>query len=278
MAKRTGLVDKSYIINSPVPEQTKSYTPIPHQFVIDIALDTLKNKGFVVNTELYIANMNAHVASAKYLLNYGDDPEMGMMFAWSNSYDKTMRFKCAIGAYNKNNMNAIVSADMGSYKRVHKGTADKDTQTEILAQIANAEMYYSELMRDKEIMKNISVNKKICSELLGRIYMEHDLLTDEQMAIVKNEFYKPTFNYEGSNDSLWTFYNHILFALQKSHPRDWMDQQTLVHWFLCKEMNILHQVIQPQVVNAEPVQPDNQLTIMDQLQEMGVEETINPES
>jgi hypothetical protein len=278
MAKRTGLVDKSYIINSPVPEQTKSYTPIPHQFVIDIALDTLKNKGFVVNTELYIANMNAHVASAKYLLNYGDDPEMGMMFAWSNSYDKTMRFKCAIGAYNKNNMNAIVSADMGSYKRVHKGTADKDTQTEILAQIANAEMYYSELMRDKEIMKNISVNKKICSELLGRIYMEHDLLTDEQMAIVKNEFYKPTFDYEGSNDSLWTFYNHILFALQKSHPRDWMDQQTLVHWFLCKEMNILHQVIQPQVVNAEPVQPDNQLTIMDQLQEMGVEETINPES
>jgi hypothetical protein len=275
MAKRTGLVDKSYVIGSPVPEQTSTYTPIPHQFVIDTALNSLQSKGFVVNTELYIANMNAHVASGKYFLNYGDDPEMGMMFAWSNSYDKTMRFKCAIGAYNKNNMNAVVSADMGSYKRVHKGTADKDTQAEILNQVGNAEMYYSELMRDKEVMKNIIVDKKLCSEFLGRIYMEHDLLTHEQMAIVKNEFYKPTFDYEGGLNTLWAFYNHIMFALQKSHPRDWMDQQTLIHWFLCKEMNM---VVQPKVLNTQPAQPDNQLTILDQIQEMGVEETINPES
>lgn len=278
MAKRTGLVDKSYVTGSPIPQQTKSYTPIAHQFVIDTALNSLQNRGFVVTTEMYIANMNAQVASGKYLLNYGDDPEMGMMFAWSNSYDKTMRFKCAIGAYNKNNMNAMVSAEMGNYNRIHKGSADTDTQNEILNQVNNAEIYYSELMRDKEIMKTVAVDKKLCSELLGRIYMEHDLLTDEQMAIVKNEFYKPTFDYGTTKDSLWTFYNHILYSLQKSHPRDWMDQQTLVHWFICKEMNIMNKIVEATITEPVTQEPTNQLTIMDQLNEMGIEETINPES
>lgn len=247
MAKRTGLVDKFYLINSPIPQQTKTYTPISHQFIIDTALSNLDNRGFNITTELYVSNMNAQVAYGKYLLNYGDDPEMGMMFAWSNSYDKSMRFKCAIGAYSKINMNCIVSGEMGNYNRMHKGSADTDTHNEMLRQINNAEMYYSELIRDKEIMKTISVDKKLCSELLGRIYMEKDLLNDEQMAIVKNEFYKPTFNYGTTQDNLWTFYNHILYALQKSHPREWMDQQVLVHWFICKEMNIMDKILQTPV-------------------------------
>ena len=266
-------MDKEFVINSPIPQQTKTYTPIAHQFVIDTALESLKAKGFVVTTEMYIANLNANVASGKYLLNFGDDPEMGMLFAWSNSYDKTMRFKCAIGAYNKNNMNAMVSALMGNYNRIHKGSADKDAQSEILNQVTNAELYYDELMRDKEVMKKITIDKKQVAQLLGRIYLEHNLLTDEQMAIVKNEYFKPTFDYGAAGNSLWTFYNHILYSLQKSHPRDWMEQQTMIHWFICKEMDLLKSVIVPVVQEVE----DNQLTIMDQLKEMGVEENINTE-
>jgi hypothetical protein len=277
MAKRTGIVTKDYLVNSPIPQQTKTYTPIAHEFIINTALDSLKNKGFVVSTELYVANHNSNVAYGKYLLNFGNDPEMGMMFAWSNSYDKTMRFKCAIGAYNKNNMNAIVSAEMGNYNRIHKGNADKDTQSEILNQIANAQLYYDQLMRDKDVMKTLSIDKKQASELLGRIYLEHNLLTDEQMATVRNEVNRPTFDYNATKDSLWTFYNHILYSLQKSHPRDWMDQQTLVHWFLCKEMSIINKVIVPVVTEEEADVSPNQLSLMEEFDEMSGEDNTNTE-
>jgi hypothetical protein len=266
MAKRTGIVDKASVIDAPLPQQTKTYTPIPHQFVIDTALTNLTQSGFAITTEMYVANLGAKVASGKYLLNYGDDPEMGMMFAWSNSYDKTMRFKCAIGAYNKNNLNVILSAEMGNYNRIHKGTADKDTQAEIINQVTNAQMYYQQLMKDKEVMKTKTIDKKKASELFGRIYVEHNLLTNEQLSVAVSEYRKPTFSYNAPKDSLWCFYNHILFALQSAHPRDWMDQQTLIHWFICSEMNILSEVITPSQPSVE-TESSNQLSFMDMLTE-----------
>ena len=60
MAKRTGLVEKDYIISSPIPQQTKTYTPIPHKFIIDTVLNSLTDKGFAVNTELYVSNHTLH--------------------------------------------------------------------------------------------------------------------------------------------------------------------------------------------------------------------------
>lgn len=136
--------------------------------------------------------MNAQIAQGVYHLNYGNDPEMGMMFAWSNSYDKSMRFKCAIGAYVFVCSNGIVSGDMGSWGRKHTGSAAEETQEAILLQIDNADVYYNQLVLDKENMKQIILKPKNSAEIMGRLFLEHKLINVEQLSIVKNELHTPS--------------------------------------------------------------------------------------
>ena len=69
---------------------------------------------FKVNQEHYRCTGNGNIAQGVYRLTFMDDPELSMMFAWSNSYNKQMRFKCGIGAYINQTGSSMVCGDMGS--------------------------------------------------------------------------------------------------------------------------------------------------------------------
>ena len=96
---------RAYLENAPLPNHGKSYTVISHKTVIDNTLDLLKNSGFKVLEEKYRTNMNANVAQGVYYIQptstdqqINDEKELGMMFTWVNSYDKSRMFNCTIGA------------------------------------------------------------------------------------------------------------------------------------------------------------------------------------
>lgn len=261
MGQRTTSITKQHLIDAPLPQHASSYTVIPHEFVINKALSELAAKGFQVKEELYRCNKGAQIAQGKYFLNYGNDPEMGMMFAWSNSYDKSMRFKCAIGCYVLVSMNGIISGDMGSWGRKHTGSADTETESTIKAQIDGADIYYSQLVYDKLQMQDIMLNMRKKCEILGRLFMEHGLLNVEQMSVVKQEMFKPSFDYKGEKDSLWIFYNHITHALKSAHPKEWMDHQRMVHWFITNEFNI-----EKPILGMNENKPGHQITLEEGIQ------------
>lgn len=241
MGKRIPNTTKQYIVEAALPEATETYTVIPHEFVINTTLSALRSKGFEVKEELYRCNTGAKVASASYRLNYGGDPDMGMMFAWSNSYDKSRRFRCAVGAYVYASGSSIISGNMGSWGRIHKGTADTETADTIIDQIKSADRYYAQLVRDKELMKPIKVEVQQRAEIIGRLYLEHEIINTEQLSVIKSEFKKPSFEYGTDEKSLWTLYNHVILALQRSHPATWMDQQRAAHWFLTNEFGLIEE-------------------------------------
>lgn len=266
MGKRIGVTTREHLIGAPLPEQTETYTVISHEFIIKTAKETLESRGFEVVRELYRCTRQADVAQGVYHLKFdGDvDPEMGMMFAWANSYDKTMRFKCAVGGYVNVSGSVLVPAKMASWDRKHTGSAKDATRDTMIQYIEDAEKYYSQLVEDKKVMKTILVDKKKCAELLGRIYFEYELLNSEQLSVARDHIRKPQFDYNAPANSLWTMYNAMIFALQKSHPKTWMDQQRLIHWFLTDHFGInpepkdpaqitIHQVIEEETKKEEPV-------------------------
>jgi hypothetical protein len=238
MPRRTGVVSRETLTSAPLPEATETYTVISHGSVINSTLQTLQEKGFTVEEEIYKCNDGAQIASGIFRLNYGDDPDLSMMFAFANSYDKSMRFKCAVGAYVHINKASIISSDMSSWGRKHTGTADNETAETIQNQIDNAEAYFNQLLADKEKMKETLITKRKFAELLGVLYLELKILSGEQMGIVRKEFNKASFTYTSKADSLWTVYNHILIALAKSHPKTWMEQQKIVHLHLISEFDL----------------------------------------
>lgn len=265
---------KQYLIDAPLPEQTKTYTVIPHKFIIDTTMEELAAKNFLVECEDYRCNMHAQVAQGTYCLNYSGDQELSMMFAWSNSYDKSMRFRCAIGAMVKLSGSKIISAQMGTWDRRHTGTADQETREQIRHQVENASYYYDQLIHDKNVMLGINVNKTVAAGVLGVIYADKKLLTTEQIAIVRKEMGKSSYQYNGDKDSLWWFYNHIILSLQKSHPSTWMDQQRLIHMFICEEFGIDPTSVIPEGIDRiKETVPANQVDLEDSIKEIEQEQS-----
>jgi len=255
MPRRAPITTRDYLKKVPLPLHASTYTVIEHETVIVNALAQLKLKGFIVETEKYRSNNSGEVAIGMYHLNYKNDPELGMMFAWANSYDKSMRFKCAVGGFVRVSGSSIIADDF-SWSRKHTGTADQEMIGNVTNQIVNAQMYYDNILLVKDTMKTTTLNTKLISEFLGKAFFQKYLFSKEQIGIVRDELQKPSFDYSAPADSLWTYYNHMLVALKKAHPRTWMEEQRDLHQAVCTEFMIqVSPVTAPVVVQAAVALP-----------------------
>jgi hypothetical protein len=220
-----------YLTGIPLPVHADTYTVISHENVMDYTKTALINAGFTIEREEYRATADGQIAQGVYRLHYGTDQELSMMLAWTNSYNKQVRFKCGVGAYINTNGTVMVCGDMGNWARKHTGTADTETIATITDQVTNAHMYYNQLVSDKNVMQTISMTKRKQAQLLGILFAEYQILTTEQASIVRQQMDKPSYVF-ADNNSLWAFYNYITLALQQSHPKTWMEDQRILHYFI----------------------------------------------
>jgi hypothetical protein len=230
-----------------LPTHGGRYAVVSHGDVIDNVKTQLSIAGFNITKELYKRTFDGQVAQGIYHLDYAGDSDMGMMFAWSNSYNKTMRFKCAVGAYVFICSNGVVSGDMGNYSRRHSGTALQDVINEISDQISKAKSHYNLLVTDKQNLSNVILTARDKGRILGELFANDEILTLTQVGIVKREIDKPTHSYNSHIDSAWTMYNHITFALKESHPGTFMNDHQQVHSYF---VNQYGQLIAPTIQNT----------------------------
>lgn len=286
MSVRPTLTSEEYLINAPLPEATETYTVIPHSMVISETKLALSNYGYEIVSELYRCNQDAQVAQGVYHIKYSTDDDLGLLFAWSNSYDKSMRFRCSVGAYMHQSLSSIIPGNIEVWDRKHTGDADTQVKATIEAQIENAIGVYEDLVKAKDKMKSIPVDTHTRAELIGRFYLLNEVITSEQISTIKGEIKKPTYVVEPEN-SLWDLYTKVIFALQKSHPKNWMEQQRMVHYLVCREF----QIDEPEVADlAEdeqdsssteeiPVVDPNQRTVEQEIEErapeLGIPTTID---
>ena len=279
MPKKIKECSKAHLLSVALPDHGDSYTVISHESVINHVYNELAQAGFGIVSEEYRATADGNIAQGVHVLQYNSDPELSMMFAWTNSYNKQVRFKCGVGAYVNHTGTTMVCGDMGSWARKHTGTADEETVATIKEQVTNAQMYYDQLVHDKNAMKDIKMNKRKQAQLLGILFAEYQILTTEQASIVRSQMDKPTHVFEDSS-SLWAFYNYVTTALQSSHPKTWMEDQRVLHYFISTVNNFMTVPIpiQQEPVNdeeekvADPLltnygEPENQTNILVQIAE-----------
>ena len=271
MPKKIQNTTKGHLVSVPLPNHGASYTVISHQFVIDYAYQALANAGFGIVDEEYRCTADGQIAQGIYKLNFNNDPELSMMFAWTNSYNKQVKFKCVVGAYINNSGSVMISGEVGSWVRKHTGTADTEVKATIDDYITNAYMYYTQLCSDKAVMETISLNRRRQSQLLGVLFAEYEILTTEQASVVRDQMKKP-YHVFANTDSLWAFYNYVTNALQSSHPKTWMEDQRILHYFIGTICDFSAPVSQPvQAISApveDPLYVDPaQTNILDQIAE-----------
>jgi hypothetical protein len=281
MPKKIQNTTKAHLISVPLPNHGTTYTVISHQFVIDYAYQALANAGFGIVDEEYRCTADGQIAQGIYKLQFNSDPELSMMFAWTNSYNKQVKFKCVVGAYINKTGAVMISGDIGSWVRKHTGSADTETKATIDDYISNAHMYYTQLCSDKATMETVILNKRKQSQLLGVLFAEYEILTTEQASMIRDQMKKPYHVFK-SNDSLWAFYNYVTNALQLSHPKTWMEDQRILHYFISTIGNFNQcspsaQVVQPINTVNETIETEvdpNQINLLDAIAETEAEQEV----
>lgn len=235
MPPKTSYVSESIVRNTPLPNHGSKYSVISHTAVIDKTRSSLTAAGLIIDKELYKCSLDGQVAQGIYHLVSKSDPEIGMMFAWGNSYNKIHRFKCAVGARVYVCDNGMINGDSASYSRIHKGaTALSEAMNTIDHQIQNANSHFIQLIVDKEALKTVFLNRRDQSSILGQLYAVEDAITLHQVGVIKKEMDQSTYDYKADNNSAWVMYNHVTNALKESHPANYLKDHQVVHDFFVK--------------------------------------------
>ena len=255
------------VLSTPLPmKYRESYTVISHESIINQAKAQLTEAGFSIKKEQYKTAQAGKIASGMYHLNHNEDPEMGLMLGWSNSYNKSLRFKVAIGASVFICDNGMVRGDMASYSRKHTGEADFEMIETIHSQVSNATKYFDRLLEDRQILKQVNLTKRQQAELIGRMLIETNALTMTQIGVVLDELKAPSYDYTWDPDSAWALYNHATHALKESHPLVYLNNHEKVHSLFIDEFtkpipisipfgngNFLPDINDIQVIEPEPI-------------------------
>lgn len=265
---------KDVLLNQPLPQATETYAVISNQFIMNKLEKLFEDNNFEIKRELYAAYNNNDVAIGKYIIQHSGDEDMSMLFYFVNSYDKTNRFRCGIGAIVNQN-DAVIVSDSANYSRIHKGTALEDAESCMVSQITAAGNAFNALVKHKEAMKTIEFTNEQFYALVSELYFK-DLISIRQVSTIKQEFKTPSYAYVTGEKNLWTLYNHIQVALKKTHAKDSIANSRLVHYYVCNKYKILtHPIVlgiqtpQTQQVETEEnfVDP-NQTNLLDEIEHL----------
>lgn len=263
MPQKIPIISRDYLKDVPLPQYVGGrYTVISHEAIISFLEQEIANKGLYIENREFRASRAGRVATGCYHVKYSDDKEIGLMVGFVNSYDKTVRFSCTVGGFNKIYGNNYIDSGDQTWLRKHTGTADKEAEEHISDQLNNAAAHYDKIVRHRALFKRIPIHPQLKASILGYLFFEKELLTaDQANALVKNMKSKTYASYKGT--SLWGLYNHISIVLKSTHPLEWLKNQSAVHNIL---LNTFALNIAEKENNDNEILP-GQLNVFDQLVE-----------
>lgn len=231
-------VTKDILLNAEVPQQTRTYKPVSHQQLMDLTLESIYQAGFELDAETYSSAVEGQIANGKYTIRNVADNEMQLQIGWQNSYNKSLSLKFAIGTRILVCSNGCVSGDFGAFKKKHVGSVQEFAPSAITEYIKRAGDVFQQIQRTRESMKQVEVTKRTAAELIGRMYLEEEIIQSTQLNIIKREMSNPSFDY-GASGSMWELYNHTTLAMKELHPSLWLENHMAAHSFFVNESGLI---------------------------------------
>lgn len=229
---------KQQLITVPVPQDTRTYKAISNSQLIDLTLNSIEKAGFILDSEQYSSAREGQIANGKFTIQNVADSEMKLQIAFQNSYNKQISLKYAIGAKIIICSNGLVHGDMGTFKRKHQGTVQEFAPNAIVEYIKRSGDLFIQMQKEREEMKKIELTKRTKAELIGRMFIENEIIQSTQLGLISKEIQFPTYNYNSPN-SLWELYQFTTSALRDIHPILYMEKHMEAHKFFVNEAGCL---------------------------------------
>lgn len=204
---------ESYLCDpSLIPSHGGRYKVITNASVLSTVRQELATAGLIVDRELFSSNGNVSVGN--HYISYGTDPNVGIVFTWVNSYDKSTRFHCSIGLHFKDNDGVMMTSDMAYFMRKHTGTADIEMVDAVKNQVARVSDFYNELMTRKSNLESLTLSRDEMGDIIGRAFI-NDYLKADQLTATKH-YYE---SLKSDEITYWEAYFTLASSIKHSHPK-----------------------------------------------------------
>lgn len=204
---------ESYLCDpSLIPSHGGRYKVITNASVLSTVRQELATAGLIVDRELFSSNGNVSVGN--HYISYGTDENVGIVFTWVNSYDKSTRFHCSIGLHFKDNDGVMMTSDMAFFMRKHTGTADVEMVDAVKNQVARVSDFYNELMTRKSNLQLLTVSRDEMGDIIGRAFI-NDYLKADQLTATKH-YYE---SLKKDEITYWEAYFTLASSIKHSHPK-----------------------------------------------------------
>lgn len=226
----------SRAMNANVPARTETYSPIPHSFFLNtISREINGDRGLEVTGQRAYSNLNGHKLVGYTTVQHRgmeSDPDFGleMMMGWKNSYDKSMAAALAAGINVMVCGNGVVAGDMLSFTRKHTGNIQEELSIKVKEAINAMKEGFGNLILEIDIMKDYQLTAKQKAELMGVMYFEENMVTPNQLSVIKKEMEQSEY-FKGN--TLWDLYNNVTESLKFSNPLNHIEDHMKLHEFMC---------------------------------------------
>jgi hypothetical protein len=227
----------------PVPEATRSYTPMPHADLIDTIEVQLKH---------HLPQYNIHskqfglardgdqmfgMISLKKEPEYVDveivdpDDNLDLSIGFRNSYDKSMSVGVVGGGKVFICDNMMMHSDAIKIMKRHTKNVMREFDYMLYTSIPELENQFVTIVDAKKQLGGVEIEHEQGYEFLGRMF-GHKLLTPVQMSSAVEDWRSPNFEVFKER-SAWSLYNAATWGLKKGSPSLAMNRYCNAHdWFM----------------------------------------------
>ena len=239
----------------PVPEATRSYTPMPHGELIDTIEHQLKHHmpNYYITSRQYglaregqqmfgMISLKKEIESPEEI-DYVDveivnpDDKLDISIGFRNSYDKSMSVGVVGGAKVFICDNMMMSADAVKIMKRHTKNVIREFDYMLYTSIPELQNQFTHMVDAKAALEGIELDQEQGYEFLGRMF-GHKLLTPVQMSSATDDWRKPVYDVFSPRNA-WSLYNSATWGLKKGSPSLTIQRYCNAHdFFMDKGMNL----------------------------------------
>ena len=246
MAERVQNQTEEWIKSVPVPQATNTYVPISNTELINTLQSNLEDIGLYPVKKRYTTSNHGMEVFGDWQLSREGDPlllkekydagDMHFGVSFVNSYDKKLKLEIIPGVRICICSNQAMSkSGVATFDKKHIGNVGVEFPIFIQNSLEQLDVLYTNFQEAFNKLRGVSINKKVMAELAGRMYVQEDIITSEQMSLLKKEINKSTFSqFDGDNG--FNFYQHCTYAARNSHPSEMIDRYVNIHEFVTESL------------------------------------------
>lgn len=218
MSRNNSSALEAELLSVPVPQDTETYTAIPHGVIIKELKDAIRSNGLSIVDSRYYSNSFGRKVSGDFIIHNPDSAEFRYQVGWKNSYDKSMSFGLALGLNVFVCSNGVVSGEY-TVARKHTGNALEVVREFIYDVVPQVKSIADEAIAFMEHLKKVPTTLHDAAAIAGQLLIEEEIINATQMSILNREL-KKSDNFAFSDNgegNMYKLYNNVTEALKTSN-------------------------------------------------------------